>query len=172
MSTTTTERKKKESKQIQFDFGLARTPEHIRLDNKEERGKIHYLLPKDKVEDKKVPAGSFFFKQTFFNVDFRYRHNGFNEIARQAGVNLKNLEAGNVVVFFNTARTQFILAFSDKTILHHNNGTQRVETRAMDDVIRGVLRTGKLNYDDGLSEFLKRRGHGVDEEKIKNSKLN
>jgi hypothetical protein len=167
MSTTTTEKKKKRDvSQISFSFGLAKSPDLIREGNKEERGTIHYLIPKEKVENKKVPTGTFFFKQVFFNVDFRMRHHGINEVARQAGISLKNLEGGNVAVFFNTARTQFILAFSGQTMLHHNNGNTKIELRAIDDVIRHVLRTGKLSYEDGLADFLKKRGHSAEDTKL------
>jgi hypothetical protein len=170
MSTTATEKKKrKDVTQISFKFGLAKTPDFIREDNKEERGTIHYLIPKEKVENKKVSRDTFFFKQVFFNVDFRMRHHGITEVARQAGINLRTLEPGNVAVFFNSARTQFMLAFSGQTMLHHNNGSQKIEMRAIDDIIRNVLRTGKLSYEDGLADFLKKRGHGADE---KNTKLN
>lgn len=172
MSQTTTE-KKKTKNQLTFNFSFARSPEYIKPENKEEKGKVHYLVPKDKLTDKKVPTGTYFRKQTFFNVDFRYRHNGINEVARQAGVNLKDLEPGNVVVFFNTSKTQFLMAFSNQTILHHNNGNTKIEVRAIDDVIRHVMRTGKMSYDDGLADFLRKRGHGATEETVrKNPKLN
>lgn len=173
MSTTTTEKKKRRDvSQINFSFGLAKSPDLISEKNKEERGTIHYLIAKDRVETKKVPSGTFFFKQVFFNVDFRMRHHGINEVARQAGISLKTLEAGNVAVFFNSRRTQFILAFSGHTMLHHNNGSTQIELRAIDDVIRSVLRTGKLSYEDGLADFLRKRGHASDDEVKKNAKLN
>jgi hypothetical protein len=170
MTQTTTESKKKT--QLNFDFSLARNPDYIRTDNKEEKGKVHYLVPKEKVEDKKVPNGTFFRKQTFFNVDFRYGHTGLNELAKQAGLNLKNLAAGNVVVFFNNDRNQMKIAFSDQGIYHwRQNG--KIEERAIDDVIRQFTRTGKMSYEDGLTAFLKRRGIGVDETTVKkNTRLN
>jgi hypothetical protein len=152
MTQTATE-KKKNKNQLIFDFSLARSPE--------------------KVADKKVPVGTYFRKQTFFNIDFRFRHRGFNEISRQAGINLKELSPGNVVVFLNTAQTQIIIAFSDQGMYHWNNGKRKIELRAIDDMIIRFNRIGKMAYEDGLADFLIKRGHGVEDEKVKkNSKLN
>jgi hypothetical protein len=164
MSQTTTEKKKK--KQLTFDFSLAKSPDYIRLDNEKERGKIHYLIPKDKVTDKKVGSGNYFRKQTFFNIDFRYGHDGLNLIATQAGINLENLPRGNVVVFFNTGRNQMKIAFSDRGIYHYRQ-TAKIEERAIDDIIREFNSSGKFSYDDGLAAFLTRRGH-----RVENSPLN
>ncbi len=162
---TTTENKKK---QPAFDFSLAKTPEHIRRDNEEEKGKIHYLIPPSKVSDKKVSSGGCYFKQTFFNVDFRYGHDGINMIARQAGINLGNLPKGNVVVFFNSSRTAMKIAFSDRGIYHYRQ-SHKIEERAIDDIIRVFNSSGKVSYDDGLAAFLIRRGHGSSDSKDKNN---
>lgn len=151
MSTTTTKKTEKD-KQTTFDFSLARTPDHLRRDNKEERGKIHYLIPKSEVAEKRVQGG-YNLLQILFNVDFRYGHDGINNIARQVGINLTTLPQGNVVVFFNTAKNSMKIAFSEKGIFHFRQST-RIEERAIPEIMKQLNTTGKANYPEALHSYL------------------
>lgn len=154
MATVTAEQKKKKSKnQIAFDFSLARTPDMIRRDNKEEKGKIHYLIPKEKVAERRVQGG-YHLQQILFNVDFRFGHDGINEIARQVGISLANLPQGNIVVFFNTNKTSMKIAFSDKGIFHFRQAS-KIEERAIPEIMKQLNTTGKANYPEALQEYLK-----------------
>lgn len=146
--TIATEKKKKTS----FVFSLAKTPEYIRRDNKKEKGKIHYLVKKDKVIDKRVKSG-YHLQQILFNTDFRFGHDGLNFIAKRVGINLVDLPQGNVVVFFNTARTAMKIAFSDRGIFHHREST-KIEVRMIPEIMKQLNSTGKVDCPKALEGFL------------------
>lgn len=145
-------------KEPQFNFAFAKDMDSflktVESDKETETKTIQYLIPKGQVEEKKV-RGNFHVQQILFNVDFRFGHDGLNSIARQNGINLKGLEQGNILVFFNAAKTSMKVAFSDEDIFHHRQ-KGKIEERAIPEIMKKLNTTGKLDYPEALTEFLKK----------------
>lgn len=153
--------KKKTTDEKQFQFSYAKDIDSFLKrvekdrETKQETKTIQFLIPKDEVREKRQVAGAFHVQQILFNVDFRFGHDGLNNIARQNGIHLSNLTQGNVIVFFNGAKNSMKVAFSEQDVFFHRQ-PGKIEERAIPEIMKKLNATGKLDYPDALASFLKK----------------
>lgn len=159
MAQTQQHKSSKKDQQISFNFAYSQNVDILNRETQKEvkegeRRTIVCMIPKGEVTEKRVRTG-YHLQQILFNVDFRFGHDGLNMMAKQAGINLQELQHGNVIVFFNSAKTSMKVAFSDQDIFHHRQ-PNRIEERSIPEIMKKLNNTGKIDYPDALANFLTR----------------
>jgi hypothetical protein len=132
------------------------------------RSEIVRIIPTDSIVEK-ATGTKWRVLQAFENVDFRFGHEGLYEVCKRRNIDLRNLEKGNCVIFFNSSKTQIKIAFSHEDIFHHRE-TTKLDIRVLDKIMDRLNSTGKISYPQALRDFiaerLKRKGIDVEDTRI------
>lgn len=108
------------------------------------------------IQARKRPViGSLGIVQCFLNTDMRNMHNGLAKIAKKHGIETQTLEAGQYVVFINSAKTKIKIFASNDTISYTRSSGGRLQMEAIQNIPR-CFGGSRFNYDEALKLVLEK----------------
>jgi hypothetical protein len=91
--------------------------------------------------------------QVFSNTDMRNGHDGLAAIAKEAGIDVAQLERGHYVVFINTHRTQIKMFAAYNVVASYKARAGEVlNLNTIPLIIRSFNGSGVIKYDEALKQ--------------------
>lgn len=93
--------------------------------------------------------------QIFLNADMRNGHDGLEKLAKDNGINVKELQPGQYVIFVNAHRDRIKLFAAHNVIAYHKLETGRIyDPRVFALIPRAFNGTGRLDMDSALKSVI------------------
>lgn len=92
--------------------------------------------------------------QVFLNADLRCSHDGLREIAKKGGLDVKDLQPGQYIVFLNAAKNRLKLYASNNVVAYMKQPDgSRIDPRMIAELPRAFNGT-TINYESAIKDAL------------------
>ena len=95
--------------------------------------------------------------QCFLNVNLGAQHDGLTKLAKQHGLNTKDLQKGDYVVFVNSARDRVKVYAANNTIAYYRAPSRgSIDLRVIQMIPQAFNGAHKLDYDVALKAAIEK----------------
>lgn len=95
--------------------------------------------------------------QCFFNADLRNGHEGLQQIATEAGLDVGKLSPGQYVIFVNAKRDRLKLYAANHVVAYYKAPAgQSINLLTIQEIPRAFMSTGRIDYDVALKAAIEK----------------